>query len=144
MSLAKKIIAMVGLAAACFTAGCAGGAPAGQADETLDPGIAALVEANRSYPQWSAFPAEPSDIPTDAAMAARVSTLKVSAGTLAGEASRIQWLLDNADAYEAGVRSRLARIPVSPDAAATSVEIEAFQQRLRDRGRAPPPVDRPR
>jgi len=33
-------------------------------------------------------------------------------------------------------------VPISPDAARTQADIEAFAQELRDRAKAPPPVDR--
>lgn len=144
VSLAKKMIVASALASACLMAGCAGMADTGQAADNLEPGIAGLVDANRSYPQWSAFPAAPTDIPGDAVVAARVSTLRVSAGALSGEVARIQWLVSNAESYEADIRSRVRSAPVAVDTAATREEIETFQQRLRDRGRAPPPVDRRR
>lgn len=144
VSRAKKMIVASALAPACLLAGCAGMTDTGQAADNLEPRIAGLVEANRNYPQWSAFPAAPTDIPGDAVVAAEVSTLKVSAGALTGEVARIQWLVSNAEAYEADIRSRVRSAPAAVDTAATLEEIEAFQQRLRDRGRAPPPVDRRR
>ncbi len=139
---AKKMIVVVALAGAA--AGCAGSGAADQARSPLEPRIAELVDANRHYPRWADFPAAPTDLPTDGQLAARVNTLRVTSGALAGEAARIEWLLGDPEAFEATVRQQVRAAPVSPDAARTQQELDGFAQGLRERGRAPPPVDRPR
>lgn len=140
---AKKMIALTAAAVSLSLGACAGMTNAGgEADVGLEPRIAALVDENRQYPRWADFPAAPADVPQPVELAARINTLKVSAGALAGEAARIGWTLTDPEIFAAAVAARGAATPISPETAATRADIDAFQQRLRDRGRAPPPVDR--
>jgi hypothetical protein len=75
--------------------------------------------------------------------AVHVNTLKVSGAALAGEVSRLQWS-DTGDpaAYAAETRARVNAVPVAPVTAESLREIEEFTRRARERGRAPPPIDR--
>lgn len=136
-SLAKKMILLAALALSA----CAGVAHDG-AETPLEPRIAALVAENRDYPVWADFPAAPTDAPSAMDVAGRVATLNVSGAALEGEAARIAWTLSDQEAFAREVTARVAATPVSPDARATQADIDAFAQRLRDRGRAPPPVPR--
>jgi len=106
------------------------------------PQVQALVDANREYPRWEDFPkATPS--PEPAQIAVHVNTLRVSAGALAGETSRIDWqTTGDASAFTQDVRARIAATPVAPASAETQTEMEARLRAARERGRAPPPVDR--
>jgi len=106
------------------------------------PQVQALVDANREYPRWEDFPkATPS--PEPAEIAVEVNTLRVRSGALAGEAARIEWLTSgDAAAFTESVRARVAATPVDPASAETMTEIEARLRAARERGRAPPPVDR--
>lgn len=133
-------------AALCGTAGltaCAGAFDATtDADSPVAPRVQALVDANRGYPRWADFPRAEAP-PAPQAVAAQVNTLKVSAGALAGEVSRIQWTLpEDPEAFAAETRARVGSVPVAPATAETQAEIEAFERRARERGRAPPPIDR--
>lgn len=117
-------------------------APPTDAASPLAPRVQALVDANRRYPSWTNFPASPTDLPDPAQVAANVNHLDSQAGALGGEVARIAWTLPDAETLAAETRAVVSDIPVSPDAARTSAEIEALAQDLRDRAKAPPPIDR--
>jgi hypothetical protein len=106
------------------------------------PRVQALVDANREYPRWEDFPRASAAIPAQQ-FAVQVNTLKVSGAALAGEVSRLQWS-DTGDpaAYAAETRARVNAVPVAPVTAESLREIEEFTRRARERGRAPPPIDR--
>jgi hypothetical protein len=75
-------------------------------------------------------------------VAAQVNTLRVASGSLAGEAARIEWTLSDSEGFARDIAARAQATPIAPETQATQADIEAFAQRLRDRGRAPPPVPR--
>lgn len=104
--------------------------------------VEALVAANRTYPRWADFPAAPSSLPTPEVVAARTADLQGARVRLAGETSAIDWTLGDPEALAAETRQAVGAVPVSPDAVRTEAEIEAFARRLRERAKAPPPVDR--
>ncbi len=117
--------------------------PATDATSPIAPRVQALVDANREYPQWADFPRSVAPLPEPVAVAAEVNTLRVTGGALAGEVSRIDWQVAGDPAeFAAGVQARIDSIQVAPVTAETLAEIEDFVQRTRERGRAPPPVDR--
>ena len=137
--LAKIPVASLAL----LLAGCAGAfdATTDQASPVA-PRVQALVDANREYPRWADFP-RATPAPEPAQIAVQVNTLRASGGALAGEVSRIDWqLTGDPDAYAAEVRTRVDAVQVDPVSARTQAEIEDFARRARERGRAPPPVDR--
>ena len=117
-------------------------APKTDAASPLAPRVQELVDANRRYPRWADFPASPTDLPDPAQVAANVDRLDTQAGALGGEVARIDWTLENAEALAAETRARVGETPVSPDSARTAAEIDALAQDLRDRAKAPPPIDR--
>lgn len=109
----------------------------------LAPEAAAALVANRAYPRWRDFPAAPQDVPTPEQVGGRVASLGAASGALTGEVARINWTLrGDPEAYAARARAQVQALPVSPDAQRTQAGIEAFAQALRDRAKAPPPVDR--
>ena len=117
--------------------------PATDADSPIAPRVQALVDANRQYPAWSDFPRSSEPLPAPVEVAAQVNTLKVTGGTLTGEVSRIDWQTTGDPAeFAAAVQARIDAVQVAPVTQETLAEIEAFVQRTRERGRAPPPVDR--
>jgi len=117
--------------------------PATDARSPIAPRVQTLVEANREYPDWADFPRSLEPIPEPVAVAAQVNTLRVTGGALAGEVSRIDWrITEDPAVFAAGVRARIDSVPVAPVTAETLAEIEDFARRTRERGRAPPPVDR--
>ena len=131
------------LAAAVASAGLTAcvGAFNPQTDPTSP--VAALVDANREYPRWADFPKSPEPEPAPALIAARVATLETTGGELAQAAARIEWLsTGDATAFAESVRDRVAAVQVAPVTEQTAAEIEEFARRTRERGRAPPPVDR--
>ncbi|AQR63475.1 hypothetical protein BZG35_10290 [Brevundimonas sp. LM2] len=141
---AKKIGGLL-LAAtgAMLGAGCAGTSrPSADSSAPIAPRIQALVDANRTYPRWADFPKTSSDTLRPVEVAARVNTLRASAGALAGEASRIEWTLDDSVAFAAGINARIDAQAIAPVTAETQAEVEAFAADLRRRGAAPPPIDR--
>lgn len=108
----------------------------------LAPRIAALVDANRHYPRWTDFPNAPQDLPPPTQIAANVRAMEGKGSALGGEVSRIDWTLDDAEALAARTRAQVGAVPTSPDSAQTAEDIEALAQSLRDRAKAPPPIDR--
>ncbi|WP_292100441.1 hypothetical protein [Brevundimonas sp.] len=123
---------------------CAGSFdPATDARSPVAPRVQAMVDANREYPRWAEFPRTVEPLPEPMAIAAQVNTLRVTSGALAGEVSRIDWqTTQDPAAFAAEVQARVDAVPVDPVTAETLAEIEDFVRRTRERGRAPPPVDR--
>jgi len=123
---------------------CAGSFdPATDASSPIAPRVQALVDANREYPGCADFPRVIEPLPEPVAIAAQVNTLRVTGGALAGEVSRIDWQTTGDPAqFAAAAQARIDSVPVAPVTAETLAEIEDFVRRTRERGRAPPPVDR--
>ena len=117
-------------------------APGTDPESPIAPRVQALVDANRHYPSWENFPAAPTDLPAATQVAAQVRMLEGQGGALGGEVARIDWTLGDAEALAAETRAQVGAVPVSPDSARTQAEIDAFAQGLRDRAKAPPPIDR--
>jgi hypothetical protein len=133
------LVAVAGLA----TCGCTTALNRSQvAASQMSERVEALVAANRTYPRWADFPAAPVDLPTSQALAARVDDLQGSSLRLAGETSSIDWTLDDPETLAAETRRAVGAVPTSPDAVRTEAEVEAFARRLRERAKAPPPIDR--
>lgn len=139
-ALAKKMIALSAAMPGLILTACAATAPATE-PAALEPRIAALVAENRDYPRWTDFPAT-TPAPQPVEIAARVNTLKVSGAGLEGEIARIEWTLSDSETFAREVAARVAATPIAPETQATRADIDAFAQRLRDRGRAPPPIPR--
>jgi len=141
----RKITAVLfALAASGGLTACAGSFdPVADARSAVAPRVEAMIDANRAYPGWAAFPKSLEPLPEPVVIAAQVNTLGVTRGTLAGEASRIDWqITEDPATFAAAVQARIDAVPVAPVTQETQAEIDAFVQRARDRGRAPPPVDR--
>lgn len=123
--------------------GCVGAFDPDMTDASpIAPRVQALVDANRTWPRWEDFPAAPTDLPQPVEVAARVNTLAVTGRVLAGEASRIEWTLEDPAAFEQAVNARIDASRMSPITARTAAEVEAFAAAARARGVAPPPIDR--
>jgi len=124
--------------------GCAGRFdPATDATSPVAPRVQALVDANREYPRWADFPRVLEPFPQPVAIAARVDALRAGGGDLAAAAARLDWqTTEDPDVLAAEVQARVASTPVAPVSARSQAEIEAFVRRTRERGRAPPPIDR--
>lgn len=117
--------------------------PATDATSPIAPRVQALVDANREYPRWADFPKSLEPLPEPVAIASQVNTLRVTNAGLAGEVSRIDWqTTEDPEVFAAGVQARVNAVPVAPVTAETQAELDAFIARTRERGRAPPPVDR--
>jgi hypothetical protein len=142
-SIRKFAALAAGLCGMATLTACAGAfSPETDARSPVAPRVQALVAANREYPDWTDFP-RATEAPAARDVAVQVNTLKVSAGALAGEVSRLEWTLTgDAAAYAAETRARVDAVPVAPVTAETQAEIDAFVRRTRERGRAPPPIDR--
>jgi hypothetical protein len=140
----KIAVALSAFVAGGWLAGCAGSFdPVTDAGSPIASRVQALVDANRQYPDWADFPRTSEPLPEPVAIAAQVNTLRVTGGALAGEVSRIDWQTTGDPAeFAAGVQARIDAVPVAPVTQETLAEIEAFVRRTRERGRAPPPVDR--
>ncbi len=143
-SIRKIAAVMFAVVAGGGLTACAGSfEPATDASSPVAPQVQALVDANREYPGWADFPKAAEPLPEPVAIAAQVNTLRVTGGSLAGDVSRIDWQTTGDPAeFAAGVQARVDAVPVSPVTAETLAEIEEFVRRTRERGRAPPPVDR--
>ncbi|WP_295165468.1 hypothetical protein [uncultured Brevundimonas sp.] len=137
---------MILIAAAAIAtplSGCVGAsASKTEAVSPLAPRIQELVDANRRYPRWEDFPAAPTDLPPVTQVASNVQRLQGDSATLTSEIARIDWTLGDAEALAAETRAAVNAVPVSPDVVRTQADIEAFAQSLRDRAKAPPPLDR--
>ncbi|WOB77639.1 hypothetical protein [Brevundimonas nasdae] len=137
---------MILIAAAAIAtplSGCVGAsASKTEAVSPLAPRIQELVDANRRYPSWEDFPAAPTDLPPVTQVSSNVQRLQGDSATLTSEIARINWTLGDAEALAAETRAAVNAVPVSPDAVRTQADIEAFAQSLRDRAKAPPPLDR--
>lgn len=127
-----------------LASGCAGAFdPAVDASSPVAPRVVALVEANRTFPRWENFPKAEAP-PEPVHVAARVNTLRATGGALAGEVERLEWTLGDPAAYEREVAARINATQASPEAIQTTADIEARAAALRDRAKAPPPIDHPR
>ncbi|WP_295244997.1 hypothetical protein [uncultured Brevundimonas sp.] len=137
------MILIASAAIATPLSGCVGAsASKTEAVSPLAPRIQELVDANRRYPRWEDFPAAPTDLPPVTQVASNVQRLQGDSATLTSEIARIDWTLGDAEALAAETRAAVNAVPVSPDAVRTQAYIEAFAQGLRDRAKAPPPLDR--
>ncbi|WP_295218992.1 hypothetical protein [uncultured Brevundimonas sp.] len=137
------MILIAAAAIATLLSGCVGAsASRTEAVSPLAPRIQELVDANRRYPRWEDFPAAPTDLPPVTQVASNVQRLQGDSATLTSEIARIDWTLGDAEALAAETRAAVNAVPVSPDAVRTQADIEAFAQSLRDRAKAPPPLDR--
>ena len=137
------MILIAAVAIATPLSGCIGAsASKTEAVSPLAPRIQELVDANRRYPRWEDFPAAPTDLPPVTQVASNVQRLQGDSATLTSEIARIDWTLGDAEALAAETRAAVNAVPVSPDAVRTQADIEAFAQNLRDRAKAPPPLDR--
>nr|UIP35171.1 hypothetical protein [Brevundimonas sp.] len=142
-SHSKKMILIAAAAIATPLSGCIGAsASKTEAVSPLAPRIQELVDANRRYPRWEDFPAAPTGLPPVTQVASNVQRLQGDSATLTSEIARIDWTLGDAEALAAETRAAVNAVPVSPDAVRTQADIEAFAQSLRDRAKAPPPLDR--
>ena len=141
---AKKISGGLAIAAALAGLGGCAGAFNPQTDEAspIAPRVQALVDANRTYPRWEDFPRSSDPLPEPVEVAARVNSLRGGGADLAAEAARIDWQLGDPVAFAAEVNSRVDAQAMAPVTAETQAEVEAFAARTRQRGAAPPPVDR--
>jgi hypothetical protein len=132
------VLTGAGLLSACGTAF----SPRTDTTSPVAPQVQALVDANREYPRWEDFP-RAAAAPDPTAIAVQVNTLRVSGGALAGEAARIDWQTSgDAATFARQVQERVAATPVAPASAQTQAEIEARMRAARERGRAPPPINR--
>lgn len=140
----KIAAALFAIVASGGLTACAGSFdPATDATSPVAPRVQALVDANREYPRWADFPRALEPMPEPVAIAAEVNTLRVTGGALSGEVSRIDWqTTGDPEAFAAAVKARVDSVQVSPVTQETQAEIDEFVRRTRDRGRAPPPVDR--
>lgn len=141
----RKFAAVLAAAVASAALTACVGAFNPQTDPTsaVAPRVQALVDANREYPRWADFPRSIEPEPEPAQIAARVNTLRVSGGALAGEVSRIEWTLnEDPAAFAAATQARVDAVQVDPVTQETAAEIEAFARSLRERGQAPPPIPR--
>lgn len=130
------------LACSGLLGGCAGAFEADAGNSPIAAQVQTLVDANRTYPRWADFPKASTDTATPVEVAARVAALEAADTRLTGEVARIEWRLGDPETFERGVRSRLAAVQVSPATQQTEAEIEAWAARLRERGKAPPPIPR--
>jgi len=141
--MSKKMILIAAAALTAPLSGCIGAsASKTEAVSPLAPRVQELVDANRHYPRWEDFPAAPTDLPPVSQVASNVQRLQGDSATLNGEIVRIDWTLTDPEALAAETAAAVSSVPVSPDTARTQADIEAFAQSLRDRAKAPPPLDR--
>ena len=126
----------VGLSACAFD-------PPADPASPLATRIDSLVSANRDYPRWQDFPDAPVNVPDAASVRVAVSGLEASQGELGREVAAIDWELGDTEQFVTSIRQRLNADNVEIPTADTPAQLEAFAASLRERAKAPPPVDRP-
>lgn len=132
------VVAVCGAVSACATN------PPTDPSSPLVAQIEQRVSQKRDYPRLEDFPAAPVNVPTPAHVRAAVGQLEQGQSGLIREVAAIDWTLDDdAEQYAASLRQRIAQDNVDIPTLSTPAEIEAFAQSLRQRAKAPPPVDRP-
>lgn len=142
--MSRPILIAAAVAGSGLLSSCAGAFdPAVDASSPVAPRVLALVEANRTFPRWQDFPKAEAP-PEPVQVAARVNTLRATGGALAGEVERLQWTLGDPAAFEREVAARVNASQPSAEAIQTTADIEARAAALRERAKAPPPIDRPR
>lgn len=117
-----------------------------QTDPTspLAPRIDQIVDEKRDYPRLEDFPAAPVNVPDAAYVRGAVVQLRQDQSVLGQQVAAIDWTLtESAEEYLADIRARMARDQVEIPSSSTPAEIEAFAEALRQRAKAPPPIDRP-
>lgn len=139
----KKMFGRATVTLVLLPLGACAEALAPRTDETsaLAPRIGALVAEHRDYPRWENFPRASDPVPADR-IAERVSGLNAAGERLAVEAAGIEWTLSDPETFAADIIRQIDAALVDPASARTLAEIEAFAEDLRQRGKAPPPVDR--
>jgi len=111
----------------------------------LAPRIQKLVDENRQYPRWADFPRTSTPLPAPAEIAAEVGRLENRNTALTAEMARIDWTLDSDPAaFVESINRRIDASQMSPQTLRTAEEVEAYAEELRQRAKAPPPIDRPR
>ncbi|MBU1386079.1 MAG: hypothetical protein KKG14_05555 [Alphaproteobacteria bacterium] len=132
----------VAVAAAGLTACVGAFNPETDPTSPVAPRVQALVDANRHYPRWADFP-KATEPPEPALIAGRVATLATSGEDLDAAAARLEWSASGDPvAFAEAVRARVAAVTVAPVTQETAAEIEEYARRIRERGRAPPPLPR--
>ena len=132
------VVSICGALTACATN------PRTDPSSQLAPRIEQLVAEKRDYPRLEDFPPAPVNVPDVAHVRAEVGQLEQSRTGLGREVAAIDWTLEeNAEVYVSAIRARLAQDQVEIPTANTPAEIEAFAESLRQRAKAPPPIDRP-
>ncbi|WP_312137126.1 hypothetical protein [Brevundimonas sp.] len=143
VNLVKIVLQPVAVVSLCVgLSACAFDPPADPASP-LATRIDSLVSANRDYPRWQYFPDAPVNVPDAASVRVAVSGLEASQGELAREVAAIDWELGDTEQFVTSIRQRLNADNVEIPTADTPAQIEAFVASLRERAKAPPPVDRP-
>lgn len=136
----RSIAALVGMAS---VGGCTGAFnPPTDAASPLAPRVQTLVDANRTYPRWADFPRSAEPLPQPVEVAARVGELQSANEALATEVAGIAWTETDPESFSAEVNSRIDAQAMAPVTAETQAEVAAFAERTRQRGTAPPPIDR--
>lgn len=144
MMLGLRRSTLLGLAAAAAgLSACASMDPFERRTDPASPAAAEverIVDAEREYPRWSRFPAEPTGVPEPAHFAVEVASLQASQNALVADVGRIQWYLrGDTRAWAQSVRDVIDpqyAQPAPPNAAA---EAEAWARALREKA-VPPPV----
>lgn len=117
--------------------------PTSESSSPLTPRIDQIVAEKRDYPRLEDFPAAPVNVPDAAYVRSAVGQLEQSQSALDTQVASIDWALtESPEQYVAQVRERLASDQVTIPTADTPAEIEAFADSLRQRAKAPPPIDR--
>jgi hypothetical protein len=139
----RAVLILMATGLTMVLAGCAGAFRAEtDAQSPVAPRVQQLVDANRGYPRWQDFPAAPTDLPAPADLAQRATALDATGTQAAQAAARIEWTLGDAGQFERDVASRIEAQQIAPVTALTGAAIDAYAQSLRDRAKAPPPIDR--
>ena len=142
--LVKFSLRAIAVVAGCAAVTACATNPQTDPTSPLAPRIDQIVDEKRDYPRLEDFPAAPVNVPDAAYVRGAVVQLRQDKSVLGQQVASIDWTLtESAEEYLADIRARMARDQVAIPSASTPAEIEAFAESLRQRAKAPPPIDRP-
>ncbi|HCF23955.1 MAG TPA: hypothetical protein DER67_00110 [Novosphingobium sp.] len=134
----RSLCAMIWIPlAACTTTG--------EAVQTTISGAAhttASVSPQLSYPSFRDFPAITEPAPDDAVIFGEVSALTSDRNALAADVAAIEWQAVDAGTLQQEIEAHVRAVGTAPEAVSSQAAISEFLTRARERGHAPPPVDR--
>lgn len=123
-------------------AACSSLAPPSVTSIPLPAQQQAMIDANRAYPSFSAFPRTDEPVPSDADIRQKVTTLETWQTQLVQAVAAIDWQTADPATLGPMLAARVAALGRPPEPVTSPQAMQQALDRARERGRAPPPVDR--